>query len=127
MAEAEARLVLMRWTGVQCIQQRACPYEHPRQERYYSGRCDPLSSVVRVPRESDPRTISLRTHLILFIVQYAQPVTKKGKQAPPPAEGEEKAKLSNHAQRKLDAHKKGAYLCPLHTLHIIDEIHRGQD
>ncbi|KZP34162.1 40S ribosomal protein S8 [Athelia psychrophila] len=40
---------------------------------------------------------------------YAQPVTKKGKQAPAPTEpAEEKAKLSNHAQRKLDENKKEA-------------------
>ncbi len=49
---------------------------------------------------------------ILFLPQYAQPVTKKGTKAAAAAEekkeGEEK-KLSNHAQRALTERRKGAY------------------
>jgi small subunit ribosomal protein S8e len=48
--------------------------------------------------------------------QYGQPVTKKGsKAAAAPATGEstEEKKLSNHAQRNLDAKKKEAKVDPL--------------
>ncbi|KAF9066135.1 ribosomal protein S8e/ribosomal biogenesis NSA2 [Rhodocollybia butyracea] len=41
------------------------------------------------------------------IIQYAQSVTKKGKQTAP-AENAEPVKLSHHAQRNLDAKKKEA-------------------
>jgi hypothetical protein len=48
---------------------------------------------------------------LTYVVQYAQPVTKKGAKAAAGAaeekkEGEEK-KLSNHAQRNLAERKKG--------------------
>ena len=49
-------------------------------------------------------------HSNLATFQYAQPITKRGKAAPvtQPAETEaEVVKLSNHAQRSLDARKKG--------------------
>lgn len=45
--------------------------------------------------------------MLINISQYAQPVSKKIKAAPVAADAEEKAKLSNHAQRKLDERKKG--------------------
>ncbi|KAF9565539.1 ribosomal protein S8e [Agrocybe pediades] len=44
---------------------------------------------------------------------YAQPVTKKGKPSAPAEAGAEAAKLSNHAQRNLDAKKKEAKIDPL--------------
>lgn len=57
-------------------------------------------------------TIVTRVGEILFLPQYAQPVTKKGSKAAAAAEekkeGEEK-KLSNHAQRALTERRKGAH------------------
>ncbi|TFK73956.1 40S ribosomal protein S8 [Pluteus cervinus] len=47
-----------------------------------------------------------------YEAHYAQPVTKKGKQAQP-AEGEEAKKLSKHAQRNLETRKKDAKIDPL--------------
>ncbi|KAF8200991.1 ribosomal protein S8e/ribosomal biogenesis NSA2 [Pholiota molesta] len=47
-----------------------------------------------------------------YEAHYAQPVTKKGK-ATAPAETAEPVKLSNHAQRNLDAKKKDAKIDPL--------------
>ncbi|KAF7970303.1 hypothetical protein HWV62_24438 [Athelia sp. TMB] len=44
---------------------------------------------------------------------YAQPVTKKGAKVAPPAETEEKAKLSNHATRRVEERKKQAKIDPL--------------
>ena len=46
-----------------------------------------------------------------YEAHYGTPVTKKGNKAQPAAaEGEEPKKLSNHAQRDLDAKKKGVSL-----------------
>jgi small subunit ribosomal protein S8e len=43
----------------------------------------------------------------LHSLQYAQPVTKKGKAAAPAEDAAEPVKRSNHAQRNLDEKKKG--------------------
>jgi len=49
-----------------------------------------------------------------YEAHYGIPVTKKGSKAAQPAEGAaEPKKLSNHAQRDLDARKKDAKIDPL--------------
>jgi len=50
-----------------------------------------------------------------YEAHYGQPVTKKGSKTAAPAAGEvtEEKKLSNHAQRSLDAKKKDAKIDPL--------------
>jgi len=48
-----------------------------------------------------------------YEAHYAQPVTKKGVKAPAADEPTEAKKLSNHAQRDLDAKKKDAKIDPL--------------
>ncbi len=47
------------------------------------------------------------TVLILQIYQYAQPITKKGKAAVQAEGTTDNLKRSHHAQRNLDARKKG--------------------
>lgn len=44
-----------------------------------------------------------------LIVQYAQPVTKRGAKKDTEAETAEEKKLSNHAQRKYEERKKGEF------------------
>lgn len=70
-----------------------------------------------------------------FVLQYAQPVTKKGAKAAAGAaeekEGEEK-KLSNHAQRNLAERKKGMRrfnFSPFGDRGLVDEmpVFRRQD
>lgn len=71
-----------------------------------------------------------------FVLQYAQPVTKKGAKAAAGAaeekkEGEDK-KLSNHAQRNLAERKKGMRrlnFSPFGDRGLVDEmpVYRRQD
>lgn len=52
--------------------------------------------------------------------QYAQPVAKKGKTQAPADPAADAKKLSNHAQRNLDARKKGVFShCSLVLLALI--------
>jgi hypothetical protein len=45
-----SNLTTISHIGLQCYQQRACPYEHPREERHHPDRCHSLPPMVRGPR-----------------------------------------------------------------------------